>query len=100
VTSPQGCTDTSACVNITGLGIDEELNVGVELHPMPFSSDLTISGLGEEPVEMTVFSLDGRVVYFDPKATNGTIALNIPSGQYILSVANASGTIARRIIRE
>lgn len=100
VTSPQGCTDTSACVNITGLGIDEELNVGVELHPMPFSSDLTISGLGEEPVAMTVFSLDGRVVYFDPKATNGTIALNIPSGQYILSVASTSGTIARRIIRE
>ena len=100
VTSPQGCTDTSACVNITGLGIDEELNVGIELHPMPFSSDLTITGLGEEAVALTVFSIDGRVVYFDPKATNGTITLNIPSGHYILSVASPKGTIARRIIRE
>jgi PKD repeat protein len=100
VTSPQGCTDTSACVNISGLGIDEGQHVGFELHPMPFSSELNISGLGAEPVELTIFSIDGRVLYFNSFATNGSIALDIPSGNYILSVSSSSGTMVRRIIRE
>jgi PKD repeat protein len=100
VTSPQGCTDTSACVNISGLGIDEGQHVGFELHPMPFTSDLYISGLGTEPVTLTIFSIDGRAVYVDPKGSNGSIALNIPSGQYILSVTSSEGTTLRRIIRE
>jgi PKD repeat protein len=100
VTSPQGCADTSACVSISGLGIDEGQHVGFELHPMPFTSALYITGLGVEPVSLTIFSIDGRVVFFSPSATNGSIALDIPSGNYILSVSNPSGTMVRRIIRE
>ncbi len=100
VTSPQGCTDTSACVNISGLGIDEGQHVGFELHPMPFTSDFYISGLGAEPVTLTIFSIDGRVVYFSSCATNGSIVLDIPSGNYVLSVSSSSGTMVRRIIRE
>ena len=100
VTSPQGCTDTSACINISSLGIDEEQHADFEVHPMPFSSELNITGLGTEPVVVTIFSIDGRVVYNNSKTTHGTISLNIPSGQYILSVSSSSGTFARRIIRE
>ena len=100
VTSPQGCADTSACVSISGLGIDEGQHVGFELHPMPFTSALYITGLGVEPVSLTIFSIDGRVVYFSPSATNGSIALDIPSGNYILSVSTPSETMVRRIIRE
>ena len=100
VTNAQGCADTSACVSITGLGIVEAVNGHIELNPMPFTSTLNIAGLGAEPVGLTVFSMDGRVVYFSPSATNGSIVLDIPSGQYILRVTTQDGLISKRIIRE
>jgi PKD repeat protein len=100
VTNAQGCADTSACVSISGLGIDEAHFSGFELHPMPFSSVLNVSGLGADPVVLTIFALDGRVVYVNPKTTNGPIVLNIPSGQYILSITDGAGTVVRHISRE
>ena len=100
VTNAQGCADTSACTTISGLGIDEDINEQFQIAPMPFSTELTISGLKDGDFTLSIYSIDGREVYSIGHATNGTYAIEIPSGQYILIVSTEDGTISKRIVRE
>ena len=100
VTNAQGCADTSACTTISGLGIDEDINALFQIAPMPFSTELTISGLKYEDFTLSIYSIDGRKVYSIEHGTNGTYTIDIPSGQYILTVSTEDGMSSKRIVRQ
>ena len=100
VTNTQGCADTSACTTISGLGLIEELNAQIQLTPMPFSTELTLSGLSEGKSSLTISSLDGRLVFATEHASNGSFTLDLPSGQYILTITTEDRLISKRIVRE
>ena len=100
VTNNQGCADTSVCTTISGLGLMEELNAQIQLTPMPFSTEITLNGLKEGKSSLTISSLDGRLVFATEHASNGSFTLDLPSGQYILTITTEDRLISKRIVRE
>ena len=100
VTNAQGCSDTSACTTISGLGLTEELNAHIQITPMPFTTAITLSGLIDGKYALTISSMDGRRVYAVNQVTNGEYGIDLPSGQYILTIASEDGMISKRIVRE
>ena len=92
-----GCIDTSACVQVTGVGIGEMSNDDlVKVYPSPTSGDLEIN-LSRliESGRLAIRSIDGKLVYQD-NFYGGEIkklVLNGNAGIYILSIELDSGKI-------
>ncbi len=100
VTNAQGCADTSACTTISGLGLTEELYAQVQLTPMPFTTELSLSGLNDGIHSLSIYAIDGRLVFTKAQASNGSFVLDLPSGQYILTIISENGLLSKRIVRE
>ncbi len=84
------CSDTSDCVTIASVGIDENVfGTDIFLYPNP-TTDLITVELGElKGAQITVIDLLGRVVYSDTKSTSQTLAIsmnNFAKGTYLLNI--------------
>ena len=85
-----GCVDTSACNNITGVGVLELNNQIVSIYPNPTQASFTID-LGENttPVNYRIFTLEGRILEQALITRKKTIDLNQESkGMYFLQLGN------------
>ena len=93
-----GCTDTSACEQINGLGISSSNKTTIRVSPNP-TTGLLVVGLGEPIWQGTVrvLAFNGEVVYQQKQFSGSTIELdlsNLQSGVYMLEL-NLDGTIER-----
>jgi len=85
------CTDTSACYDITGIGLeDEKRKLNIDVYPIPFSDQLTVnwkSALGH--VELILTDLSGKEVLHQIEEGSDKAVLNLetlPSGVYLLNI--------------
>lgn len=63
VTNTAGCSDTSACVQVTGLSLEDLANnLGVVISPNPTQSDFLIAIENELPFEGKVWTADGKLI--------------------------------------
>ena len=99
-----GCTDTSACQVIGGIGFNEVDNSQLEVYPNPtigqFSINLSIS---EEIQEILVYSLTGELIYSTNSILSNQTMIDISfanKGMYMLIVTTNSGTYMTRVINE
>ncbi len=103
IVTVNNCSDTSACVNITSLGLR---NIGktaaFAVFPNPSSGVYTISGLQSEAT-LQVYNSTGQLLK-TIHTTDTELSLNLTEerrGIYLLTVSNAKGeTGALRLIRE
>lgn len=63
VVSLNGCTDTSACFNVTGVGINEIENNFISIWPEPFDETLTVFNHHNEPHKIIVMDIAGKMSY-------------------------------------
>ena len=62
IVTENGCSDTSSCVAITDVGVNENNQVKADLYPNPVQNELTISA--DTPIESVVIvDMTGREVY-------------------------------------
>ncbi len=99
-----GCTDTSACVNITSVGIDENTFANnVSIYPNPTKGLFTVQ-LGDIKQQTTVivYSIVGqKVVYKIPQTNIVTIDLsNHEDGIYFVKIQNGDIVIIKRVVKQ
>tara|TARA_B110000879_G_scaffold78489_1_gene109245 strand:- start:658 stop:2256 length:1599 start_codon:yes stop_codon:yes gene_type:complete len=96
------CTDTSACVAVMGVGI-EEFGVGnISVFPNPSQGEINISIVnGESAFDYVITSLDGKLVKEGNDIYTQDLQINIGNeseGVYILKVTQESRTYLFKII--
>ena len=99
-----GCTDTSACVSITSVGIDENTFANnVSIYPNPTKGLFTVQ-LGDIKQQTTVivYSIVGqKVVYKIPQTNIVTIDLsNHEDGIYFVKIQNGDIVIIKRVVKQ
>jgi hypothetical protein len=98
-----GCTETSACVAITTVSIDYLTAAGVRVYPNPVGDELIVE-LDElsNTTEVTILSVDGKVVYKSPEITSHKTIIDAKSwkkGLYIVSIKNEQGTKTVKLVK-
>lgn len=97
------CSDTSACTNVTGVGIEDyEKTINVFVYPNPTQGNLTIStSENYEKAEIQLLDLQGRLVYNTTVSfVNGAAQIDlsmIEKSTYILKINNSDGQMVQRI---
>lgn len=98
-----GCTDTTACIVIAGIGFDDYLEATVEVYPNPTSSDVIVQFQQElNNVEVSLISLSGQVLFVESAGSASVIELNLSeynNSVYLLRIKSGDHTIFKRITK-
>jgi len=100
-----GCSvDTSACVNIVFVGIDElGSDALAKVYPNPVKDVVTIElAQGVEDVTISIMNVEGKMVYNDIRTNNTRVMINSSDwtrGIYIVKVFNDKYTKTIKLIK-
>ncbi|MFB0924669.1 MAG: HYR domain-containing protein, partial [Vicingaceae bacterium] len=98
------CTDTSACVNVTTVGINDIENASVSIYPNPTKELITVDfGNLQGAVNYTLTSIEGRIIEQQQNVTENSIRIDLSNeskGIYLLKIDNNSSASVYRIIRQ
>jgi hypothetical protein len=99
-----GCVDTSDCMNVIKVGLQENYFDQMSVFPNPTNGVVTIDLLGiNQQVYLKVNGIDGQLVY--EKQNNGTDKVQIdlspyPAGIYFLSIQNEESVKVIKLVKE
>lgn len=105
VTSANGCTDTSACVAVLSVGLDELMLLeSVNVFPNPVVGELHIVSTGGDILNLSILDANGRVI-FAKSADNNTKELvfsteSFESGMYIIELNTTQGKIFKSVVKK
>jgi hypothetical protein len=98
------CTDTSACVNVTTVGIYDMENASISIYPNPTKELITVDfGNLQGAVNYTLTSIEGRIIEQQQNVTENSIQIDLSNeskGIYLLKIDNNSSASVYRIIRQ
>lgn len=97
--SLNGCTDTSACVNITSVGINNINTTNMSISPNPVKDYLFING-NEQVIKATIYTINGCLVQTLNTLDNKINVSNLSQGMYILMVQTDKGITQNKFIKE
>ena len=86
-----GCTDTSSCMLVSSISIEENNFIVVNIFPNP-TDDLINIEITEPNVELSIYSVLGELIYHSVNNSSGIIQIDLgsASGMYIVEL-NANG---------
>lgn len=100
--SENGCTDTSACITISTVNIDEtiKLHEDIDVYPIPNSGLVNFDLKNLRNVTISVYNAIGEKIYSLNQINNQfhQINLNVESGIYIIEVFSDEGKEVIRLI--
>jgi hypothetical protein len=99
-----GCTDTSACHAVTGVGISENINAdGLTVFPNPVDNKLSINlGKAEKNVSVIITDVKGREVWNADYAELKSVNINTSKwlqGNYILKITSQNMRAIEKIVK-
>ena len=98
------CSDTSACVNITTVGVNDIKNTNVSIYPNPTKEFINVNfGNVQGSVNYTLTSIEGRIIEQQQNVTENSIQIDLSNeskGIYLLKIDNNSSASVSRIIRQ
>ena len=95
-----GCTDTSDCILLTGIGFEDISRSDFEMYPNPASSNLFISKQVEGEVRMEIYDITGKMVS-DHLFTEQRKTIDISgmrTGAYMIRFTHESGVVTERLV--
>jgi hypothetical protein len=98
-----GVSDTSNCVVINDVGLDEnDLNFNVQLYPNPTEDILTIEVFGANLKQLIVTDLNGKILSKQPAFgnTNNLNVKNLSAGVYLVNIETEYGVLVRRFVKK
>lgn len=99
-----GCVDTSACVSINSVGLAEnKFGANFKLYPNPSTGKFTLDlGANPEPVQVSVYNLQGQRLNNQKHSGNEVIQLEIdgPKGLYLLMIEWEDKRATLKMIKE
>lgn len=101
VTSEFGCADTSSCISVTSVGLEEFVKQPVRIFPNPTKGSFVVDGISENS-NLTIVDLSGALVYRQNAiySTMVSMDLSLEKGCYIVHVWNEVGTYNLRVVIE
>lgn len=94
-----GCTDTSACVNMTTVGIQQINVINMSISPNPVKNVLNINT--EEKInKLSVYNINGSLIQTFENANNNIDVSHLTKGMYILVVQSEKGISQTKFIKE
>jgi hypothetical protein len=93
------CSDTSDCVMISGVGIDEELGLNVSIYPNPNKGEFTIQTLNGTGL-VNIYTIDGKCIK-ELKITESNQLINLGDferGVYFVKVIGVSSQKTIRLV--
>jgi hypothetical protein len=102
ITDEAGCTFLAGPFNFNSLSVNENALQTWQAFPIPFSDELRITGT-QAIEELTIFSVDGKVVYAQSYAGQQTNLLRINTtgwapGIYMAQVRGKNGTEVLKVV--
>ena len=99
-----GCIDTSACVEVTGVGIDQFDSRPLTFYPNPSSGIIKIDGITDmgSPLNVTVINTSGQIVFnhvLDPHKSSIDLS-DVPKGIYSVKLTNTSFSQVERVVMQ
>lgn len=101
VTTSEGCSSTSACVEINAVSLNESKFVSnVSIYPNPTKGKVNLT-IPTEQANVSVYNALGKVIANYNNVQNGaSIDLsNNPNGVYLIHVSTEKGTSILRVVR-
>jgi hypothetical protein len=103
VTNANNCSDTSACVVVDYIGLDESNGLfGVTLTPNPAQNNVKVTFAGANESSIIIYDAKGKIVMSADHAQTGDV-LSIESferGIYLVTIITNSGTITERLVKQ
>ncbi|WP_431486226.1 T9SS type A sorting domain-containing protein [Lewinella sp.] len=102
IISQGSCVATSACVNITIVGVNEQIDAEIMLFPNPVRDLLLLKTPSSlKATNYSIYNSDGRKVYSGLiEAEQTTINISeFPSGAYVIELMHSEGIIRKKIIK-
>ena len=104
IVSANGCTDTSACLTVSGLSLTEEdFGNDLRLFPNPTNGNFSVDlGANYQDIEFSLRDLSGRLIqtnYFDGGQLF-ELKLNESAGAYLLQIDSAGKLATIRLVKE
>lgn len=93
VVSVNNCSDTSECINVTTVGLQNISIEGIRIYPNPATDALRIDlPNGSSAFNLTLYSLLGQTVLQTQLDKSGPIDVSaVPSGMYLYNINNEKG---------
>lgn len=96
-----GCTDTSACENVTGVGINENSTDNILVYPVPAHENLTVSGLNfTNGFIVELMNNIGQIIVSNVYTNENRININLSNinqGTYQLVIKGNNNVITKTI---
>jgi hypothetical protein len=101
VVSANGCTDTSACFGLIGIGIEETLaQRGFAMYPNPATDRLYMEALPNAgPSSITMHDAAGRIVMHIPFTPLADVSALAP-GTYLVTLQTEQGMLRQNLIKQ
>jgi hypothetical protein len=102
IVTQDGCSDTSQCIAVTSLGLNEFTRSALSLYPNPTENSFTISGLenlsGIGAIQ--ILDLNGKQINSIPTNSSTYDVSPLESGMYYLKVIHENGTEMIRFVKK
>ena len=100
-TNANGCADTSNCVTIDNIGLDEVATFHFNVVPNPFVNEISIAFDKDFTGTMNITDLGGKVVYSTAidHQQQVTAVLSLSKGMYLIQVQDETGSKTLRVLK-
>lgn len=100
IATVNGCSDTSACMSVTKLSLDEAESADIVLYPNPAESQLFISGLQTDATAI-IFDATGKLVTSSFALSNNTPVdiSKLARGSYLIRVDTGYSVLLKEFIK-
>ena len=100
ITDANGCTLTSAPVNVMGTSVAEVSDVSLMVFPNPVNDLLYITGAGNSDYNIRLWNSAGAEMITDKPINGKLLVSHLPAGVYVLSLSSVSGTLHRMFVKQ
>jgi len=99
VTNASGCSDTSACVAVTSVGIKEIADASINVFPNPTANNVTVT-MSSDNASVEVADAQGKVLQVMTISNGGTVDLSAyGTGVYFLRIKTETGSAIERVVK-
>lgn len=103
IVTKEGCSDTSSCYAVTGVGIDQQMKNAFRIYPNPTAGSFVIALDGhKEKVMLRLSNILGATLEERTYVNTSIIKMRIagPAGLYFLQISNGTHNFSERIVKE
>lgn len=97
-----GCTDTSRCVQIVGVGVEELKQQSYSIAPNPSKGITYLRKVDNSPLEITVTSIEGQLIIQNSWNDSGIFPIDLSNesnGIYLIKIATGNTVELMKLVK-